>query len=229
MAEDLEPVVSELCRQLGLSVAFRDPGVGTFGLHNAVMPVGDTFLEVVSPNAPGPGTTAGRFLQRRGGDGGYMAIFQVGDLAAAKVRLAGLGMRLVWEGSVPGISGAHVHPRDIGGAIVSFDQADPPEGWPWAGPEWPDHVGVDQATSIVGIEIQATEPEAMARRWSAALDRPLEARGDGLVIGVDAGTIRFVADGDGRGDAIRAVDVGAGPGAAGRSPVDICGVEFRFV
>ena len=63
VARDLEPVVADLCAVFGLEVAFRDPGVGEFGLHNAVMPVGTTFLEVVSPVREG--TTAGRFLEKR--------------------------------------------------------------------------------------------------------------------------------------------------------------------
>ena len=46
-----------------LADPFDDPGVGEFGLINAVFPVGDTFVEVVS--AVQPGTTAGRYLARR--------------------------------------------------------------------------------------------------------------------------------------------------------------------
>jgi hypothetical protein len=49
VARDLEPVVADLCAVLGIEVAYRDPGVGVFGLANAVMPVGDAFLD-----RPGP-------------------------------------------------------------------------------------------------------------------------------------------------------------------------------
>src|SRR5262245_66578243 len=72
VAAELEPAVDSLCDVLGLEVAYHDPGVEVFGLRNAVMPVGDTFLEVVAPDRPG--TTAGRLLDQRGGDGGYMVI-----------------------------------------------------------------------------------------------------------------------------------------------------------
>ena len=71
VARELEPVVSDFSAILGIEVAYNDPGVRVFGLENAVMPVGDTFLEVVSPIEGG--TTAGRLLERRG-DGGYMVI-----------------------------------------------------------------------------------------------------------------------------------------------------------
>ena len=51
VAHDLETTVGHLTAVLGIAVSFRDPGVAEFGLVNAVMPVGDTFLEVVSPVA----------------------------------------------------------------------------------------------------------------------------------------------------------------------------------
>src|SRR5713226_5795789 len=99
VAHDLEPVVADLCAVLGIDVAFRDPGVREFGLHNAVMAIGDTFLEVVSPVQPD--TTAGRYLERRGGDGGYMVILQCDDLDADRRRVADLGIRVVWQIDLP--------------------------------------------------------------------------------------------------------------------------------
>src|SRR5262249_29674914 len=84
VARDLDRAATDFCAVLGIEVAFRDPGVATFGLHNAVMPIGDTFLEIVSPVEAK--TTAGRFLERRGGDGGYMVIFQCDDLDPQRQR-----------------------------------------------------------------------------------------------------------------------------------------------
>ena len=86
-ARDLEPALLALQRVLGLGEPFRDPGVAEFGLENGVLPIGDAFLEVVSPAQPD--TTAGRWIERRGGDAGYMAIFQTDDLAAARARDGG--------------------------------------------------------------------------------------------------------------------------------------------
>ena len=50
----------------GVRVCHRDPEVGQFGLHNALMPFGTSFVEVVAPLREG--TTAGRYLERRKGD-----------------------------------------------------------------------------------------------------------------------------------------------------------------
>src|SRR5436305_3218301 len=85
VARDLKSVMQRLEDELGLHDPFHDDGVGHFGLANAVYAVGDTFLEVVSPLRPD--TAAGRELERRGGDGGYMAMFQVGDILATRARL----------------------------------------------------------------------------------------------------------------------------------------------
>ena len=81
-ARELEPVVARLRSELRLGEPFADPGVGYFGLHNAVFALGDTFMEVVSPVRDG--TAAGRLLDRRGADCGYMVMFQVDDLPAAR-------------------------------------------------------------------------------------------------------------------------------------------------
>lgn len=64
VAEDLPAVKDIIFEVLGLEEAFVDEGVGQFGLHNIVMRIGDTYLEVVSPLQEG--TTAGRLLDRRG-------------------------------------------------------------------------------------------------------------------------------------------------------------------
>jgi hypothetical protein len=134
VARDCDAVAGELAQAFGWAQPYHDPGVGQFGLTNAVFAVGDTFVEVVAPAQPE--TTAGRYLKRRGGDGGYMAIFQVPDLAVARRRITGLGVRVVWTADLPDIAGTHLHPRDVPGAIVSIDWAAPPQSWRWAGPSW---------------------------------------------------------------------------------------------
>jgi glyoxalase-like protein len=206
VARDLEPVVADLCAVLGIEIAFRDPGVRAFGLHNAVMPIGDTFLEVVSPLEPN--TTAGRFLERRGGDGGYMVILQCDDLDAERARLATLGVRIVWSTDLDNARTIHLHPRDIGGAIVSLDAMVPPESWRWAGPRWRECVHTDVVSEITGVELQSDDPLALAERWSRVLNRPVARTPSGTVrIVLDRGAIRFVTASDGRGEGVSAIDV----------------------
>ena len=132
VAADCDATARQLQEAFGWPDPFNDAGVGRFGLTNAVFAAGDTFVEVVAPVQPG--TTAGRYLERRGGDSGYMAIFQLPDLAQARSRAQNAGIRVVWQSDLADIAGTHLHPMDVPGAIVSLDWADPPESWRWAGP-----------------------------------------------------------------------------------------------
>ncbi len=209
VAQDLDAVVADCCGVLGIEVAFRDPEIAMFGLRNAVMPVGETFLEVVSPVRPD--ATAARFLARRRGDGGYMVIVQIEDLEIARARLATLGVRVVFEAAFDDVATMHLHPRDVGGAILSLDIARPPESWRWAGPVWREHVRTEVSTAIVGVELQAEDPRAMAARWSGILARPSREGGGGVhEIALDGSTIRVAPARDGRGDGIAALDVRMG-------------------
>ncbi|MCH1602814.1 MAG: VOC family protein, partial [Luminiphilus sp.] len=93
-ASDLERADAILCRLLGCHESYSDPEIIYFGLDNRLYTVGDCFLEVVS--SVQPNTAAGRFLERRGGDGGYMVIVQVEDLAQEQTRLSDTSIRTVF-------------------------------------------------------------------------------------------------------------------------------------
>jgi hypothetical protein len=228
VARDLSAAVGELCDALGVEVCHRDPGVAHFGLHNALMPVGDAFIEVVSPLREG--TTAGRYLDRRGGDGGYMLLLQVDDLAAERERLDQLGVRIVWAGEGDGIRGMHLHPADVGGAIVSFDVATPRESWGWAGRDWRAHVREGTVRDIAAVEVQADDPRRLAERWSAVLDRPVSSADDETWhMPLDHGAVRFAPARDGRGDGIGGLDVVASDRNSAGSGAAVCGVRIRMV
>ena len=239
VAGQLEPAVDALRAVLGVEVAYRDPGVGVFGLENALLSVGDTFLEVVSPMRPD--TSAGRFLARRGGDGGYMVILQSDDLTKDRRRVEELGVRIVWETALEDIATIHLHPRDVGGAILSLDEARPPESWRWAGPDWRATIRSDVVSGIVGVELQARDPATLAARWSRLLARPVGVGEDGSpAITLEGGTLRFARDQDGRGEGVSGLDVAALDPAralhAARQQglpvvgecVSVCGTRLRF-
>ncbi len=223
VAADLEPVVDELCQILGTNVCLRDPGIAEFGLHNALMSVGDTFLEVVSPITEN--TTAGRYLERRGGDGGYMVLFQVPDQAEARARIAEQGLRIVWQADFDDISGTHIHPADVPGAIVSLDQSIPPESWRWAGSDWSAETST-AADLIAGVSIQSHRPDELAPIWSNMLG--LEPSGRRIRVNADQ-HIEFVDITDDRPEGISTMDVRSPDhGRRGTSSV-AGGVTIRFV
>jgi len=170
-ASDLGATVEALTDVLGIEVGFRDPGVGVFGLENAVMPVGETFLEVVSPVRDD--ATAKRWIAKRGGDAGYMVILQCDDHAAMDAEVAraeAAGAKKVWQGEHEGGRTAHFHPRELG-AILSFDAMPAWEEWVWAGPAWRDHVRRGTTTAIIGAELAAPDPERLAARWGEGVGR----------------------------------------------------------
>lgn len=201
VAADLATAEREVTESLGLARCFQDPGVGAFGLHNALFPIGDQFLEIVSPTTEG--TTAGRLLEKRAGDGGYMVLFQTDDLSAFRDRFERLEMRVIHEAIDSGIVGLHLHPKDIGGAVVSVDETDDPAEWAWAGPDWRAFDRPEVVTSLAGVEIQTDDPDATAARWGAMLDRPVVDR----AIECDDATVRFAPSLDGRGDGVGSFDV----------------------
>jgi hypothetical protein len=207
VARELGAAEADIRAVLGLEWAYADPAVGKYGLANAVFPVGTTFLEVVSPTRDG--TTAGRLLEKRGGDGGYMVILQVDEIASARARVTAAGARIVEQADFDGVAMSHVHPRDVGGAILSLDWMSPKERWEWGGKGWEGHVKTDVSTAITGAELQGEDPAAMAARWAAVLGRPAIAEPDAALwrIGLDGGEIRFSAIGDGRGEGLAAFDV----------------------
>jgi len=227
VAADLDAAIAEITTALDLAECRRDPGVAFFGLHNAVLPVGDTFLEVVSPLREG--TAAGRFRSRRGGDGGYMVMLQVDDLAVERERIDALGVRVVWEGSDDGISGMHLHPADVGAAIVSLDVATPPQSWGWAGASWADQVRTGVVQGIAAVELQSDDPPRLARRWSQVLGRALDDSGDAPCIALQRGAVRVVPAHDGRGEGLGGIDLVASDRNRAGERFELAGVRIRLV
>jgi hypothetical protein len=180
-----------------------------------VFALGDTFLEVVSPVRSD--TAAGRLIERRGGDCGYMTMFQVDELAAARQRVEREGIRVVFEVTLDDIAEVHLHPSDMRGAIVSLSRPEPPGAWRWGGPEWDERRA---PLRVAGATIAVTDPDTVARRWGTVLGAPAAAAG-----------VRFAAEAADRGlveVAIEGPSREAVEGSA-REAVDIGGVRFVFV
>ena len=201
VCKDLEGSSEELCDILGIEVAYRDPGVAKWGLANVVCPTGNDFLEIVSPMKDG--TSAGRYIERRKGDGGYMVILQVPDAVAERQRVTGLGIRAVAQKDLPEYQYTHFHPSDTTGVLLSIDTTFAPPGvdpalwWPPAEKDWVKHARSDITNGLAGVEIQHDDPDAAAATWSRILDRPAVDN----IIRLDGSQIRFVPVVDGRGPA----------------------------
>jgi hypothetical protein len=244
IARELAPVVDEIRDVFGLEVAYRDPAVATFGLENAVFPVGNQFLEVVAPIREG--TAGGRYLDRRGGDGGYMVILQCDDHAPRKRRVAELGIRKALEHDEPEFRIMQLHPRDTGGCLLEIDEQlgseKPDDPWLPAGRNWRSAVRTDVVRGIAAAEIQTPDPADLAAHWGQIVELPVEtSAGAQPSLRFDNADVRFVKDTDGRGEGFGGVDLAVADrsrllAAAERRGhrvsddfVHICGVRFRLV
>ena len=242
VARELEPVVDDLCAVFGVQVCHRDPEVGQFGLHNALMPFGSSFIEVVAPTQEG--TAAGRYLERRHGDGGYMVILDSEALPRWRSHVAEIGVRIAAPLTLGDYEGMQLHPRDTGGALLEINTtlggADLQQGayWP-AGPHWRDHVLTERVEGIAGAVLQGDDPAALARQWSRILQRPVTQPADWR-LDVDNATLRFVKAADGRGEGLTAVRLQVRDAEAIRhaaqaralpcdvDSVTVCGVRFEL-
>jgi len=167
LASETTETIDVLRDVLGLDAPYVDPGVKEFGLTNGVFAIGDQFLEVVVPEVEtGP---AQRFLNR-GGPGGSMAFFQTTALEGVRTKADDMGIRRVWNADLEDISASHLHPADIGAAIVSIDEARPASSWRWGGPDWNRRSKIGRLTGAV---IESPNPDALAKRWSDVLGAEL--------------------------------------------------------
>ena len=241
VAQKLEPVEEALIDILGLQVCFRDPGVGVFGLHNALFPVGNQFIEVVAPNDLNEDTAGGRYLSRRDGDGGYMVITQCDDQAPRRVRLDNLGVRLVTDYQGSSFVNMQLHPRDTGGSFFEIDEMLGPHAHevdgPWhpAGPDW-QKAKTERVSAIVAATMQCDNPSIVARRWAEISELPL----DGTSLALENASLNFVPCVDGRpeglseldilGDVDTILDAADKHGLRTReTQVSICGVRLNIV
>jgi hypothetical protein len=227
VARELEPVAAGLRSALELQEPFRDPGVGEFGLTNAVFALGDCFLEVVSPARAD--TAAGRYLDRHGGDGGYMVIFDLKDLDGARERVRQSGIRVVWQIDLPDISGTHLHPADMRGAIVSLDSSRPYGSWRWGGPQWTGKLASGAPGRLAGITVAVADPEAVAARWAHVLGVPVRDRGHPS-LALDGAEVAFAAAAHAREEGLSAIAHEPPPDRRGeRQLLDVGGVSLRSV
>lgn len=237
-ASDLEKTDEIFRRLFGCDESYADPEIIYFGLDNRLYTLGDCFLEVVSPVKPN--TAAGRFLDRRGGDGGYMVIVQVDDLTQEQARLADTSIRTVFADDRGNAKAIHLHPKDVPGAIPSIDEMTPPESWLWAGEDWEQRAG-RHVGRILAVEIRSLAPHETGLRWAEAYGLELTSSGDDWRIEMGSSDMRFTYDAGVLEPALMAIDFEAIDLPAVCTAADelglerddcvvtVCGVDFNFM
>jgi len=223
VAHDLDAVLGELHEAFDLDVAFRDPGVASFGLQNAVLPVGNQFIEVVSPVKEG--TAGGRQLERLGGDGGYMVICHTDDHPAVRTRVSELGVRTAIDVEDHGYRILQLHPSDTGGSFLEIDfqpgGEDPNGPWMPAGPNWQQARRTDVVGGITAVVVQSRDPDKTAARWGEIT--ALDVRDQ--LLALDNATVTFV---EGSIESLVGVTLTATDSSRAGEQHTICGVHFTL-
>jgi hypothetical protein len=167
VAPRLEPVIQDIAEIMGLAVCYRDGNVAKYGLENALLPVDTILLEVVAPFKEG--TAAGRFVEKTGGRGGYMAIFCCNDPDERGRNANAMGVRTANVIDHPPYHGVQLHPRDCRAAFIEFNHTagsdDVLGPYPPAGPDWQKFIRKDVTQALTGVEMQAPEPMVLAAHW----------------------------------------------------------------
>ncbi len=207
VADALAPVERELIDVLGIEVCYRDPGVAHFGLENALFPIGNQLLEVVAPVRAD--TAGGRYLERRGGNGGYMVITQCDEHAPRRARVEALGVRIVNQFETHEFRNMQLHPKDTGGSFFEIDEQMGPDAhaddgpWEPAGPDWQRAKRVERVSGIAAAELQCDDPGRVAARWAEIAELPLQNH----TISLANASLRFVPCADGRPEGLGGIDL----------------------
>lgn len=211
VAAELKPVEDDLIDVLGIEVCYRDPGIDYFGLENALFPIGNQLLEVVAPIQDN--TAGGRYLDRRGGDGGYMVITQCDDHPPRRQRVEELGVRIVHDNTSREFINMQLHPRDTGGTFFEIDQQlgngalDRDGPWHPAGPDWKAGQKLDRVTGISAAEVQCDDPETVARKWAEIAETDLDFSDGTFILPMENADVRFVPCTDGRPEGLGGIDL----------------------
>ena len=119
---DLDAAIAHYREVWGIEVSHREKVLDQ-GVEEAMLPFGDTFLQLVAPT--GQETTVGRFLANRG-EGLHHLAYEVDDLARTLEDLKAKGVQLIDEVPRRGGRGhlvAFVHPKSNHGLLVELIQA----------------------------------------------------------------------------------------------------------
>jgi hypothetical protein len=175
VAPAIEPVVGDIADIMGLKVCYRDGNVAKYGLENALLPVDTILLEVVAPFQPG--TAAGRFIEKTGGRGGYMAIFCCDDPDERGAHAAKMGVRTVNVIDHAPYHGVQLHPRDCRAAFIEFNHTAGSDNvlgpYPPAGPDWTKSIRKDVTLALTEVEMESPEPAVLAAHWGKIIGIPV--------------------------------------------------------
>ena len=210
VSKERDRLAKVICDVFELKEAYNDPGLISFGLENVLIPLNDTFFEIVMPVQEN--TTAERFLDKTGSEGGYMIIVDVENFEEENKRVINSKIKIVWNGDRKEedihARTIHLHPKQVGGAILSLDKMIPEDEWLWAGTNWKEQINKSLVDSISGVILKSSDPDKLCSQWELALGKKRD-EDKTFNISLDQSNISFVKDINSKEDGIFAFIVKA--------------------
>ncbi|GLQ07347.1 VOC family protein [Sneathiella chinensis] len=190
---DLKAAEDALAHTLNLPPCHRS-ALDHFGLENSMFALNGTFIEIVAPTAAD--TAVHRFLNRTGGRGGYMAIFDCDDITPRQQAANALGIPTAFERRTPTADLLQLNPKATGATMLEFDRheggTDLLGRYEWAGGDWHPFVSTDHTDRLQSITILTPDPAARAGLWSPLFGKPADDDGpDRINLMLDHGHITF--------------------------------------
>ena len=172
VVEELDPAVELMEALFAIEPSTRQD-LREFGLINAVLPIGDQFLELVQP--VDQDSSGWRYLQK-GGPGFYMLIFEGDQGLLAQQAAEQAGIPVVWTADTETFVSVHFDPRAMAATLVSVDTSKVDGAWPAAGPDWREHVRSEVVTGIHVFRIAGHDLEAMQEPFHRLFGLTCESR-----------------------------------------------------
>src|SRR5216684_4312829 len=186
--------VEAAAHELAMSLA-QGPSVTLGYIKRNINNAEHLSLEVVAPLQPG--TAAGRFIDKTGGRGGYMAIFCCDDPDERGEHAKAMGVRVANVIDHAPYHGVQLHPRDCRAAFIEFNHTDGSDDilgpYPPAGPDWQKSIAKDVTQALIGVEMESPEPRALAEHWGRIIGIPVtQNQGEEPELKLPNASFRFV-------------------------------------
>jgi hypothetical protein len=137
-------------------------------------------------------------------------------------------VRVIWSVELADMATIHLHPKDVAGAIVSLDWANPVESWRWAGPSWTGHAAASSPSGgLATLTVAVSDPAAVAHQWAAILELTATVQGNDAIVNLSEAkqVLRFVAKQSTEAGGITSVGIRA---TTQRPAATIGGVAFTY-
>ncbi|MFV3076607.1 VOC family protein [Niveispirillum fermenti] len=218
---DIDAVSARIQSFLKIAPGHRHDMGEILGFRNEMMMIGPTMFELVQPVKPDH--RLHRWFAEKGGEGGYMIVFQTFDAEAFRERAAAEKLRLTRDMLFRGQDMIQFDPKRFGTYLETYRYS-LPNGW-WGDPVGRDYARSGVASDIVAadVAVDAAPPAEIAAQVGRVFQSPVE----GSQVHFQGKRVRFVPAAGRTG--LAALDFQAIDRSAAGTTARICNLDFRLV